>query len=234
MTKSQYVKPSVLFLLASVIMTMTMASSVWAKDKLPEVSSDGLHLIKNSKVRIAYAKPGASLEKYSRVKILDCYVQFEKNWQREYNMDEVGLSGRVSDKDAEAIKKRLAAAFNKAFTKELTKKGHQVVTETGDDVLLLRPALINVKVNAPETMSSGFAQTYVASAGQMTLYLEMYDSKTSTLLARVIDPEAGNNGGVAMNANRVTNTAEADRIFNHWALLLSNHLGQMQQSTSAK
>jgi hypothetical protein len=220
-------------ILACFVLSMTMVSPAWSKDKLPEVSSDGLHLLKKTKVRVAYAKPGATLDKYSKVKILDCFVQFKKNWERDYNMDEVGLSGRVTDKDADTIKKRLAAEFNKVFTKELTKAGHEVVDEAGPDVLLLRPALINVEVSSPDIMTAGMRRTYVASAGQMTLYMEMYDSSTSTLLARVIDPEAGDSGGIAMAANRVTNMAEAERIFSHWARLLNKHLGDVKQGIAA-
>ena len=71
-------------------------------------------------------------------------------------------------------------------------------------------------------------RTFVASAGQMTLYMEMYDSATSTLIARVIDPEAGDTGGIAMAANRVTNMAEAERILHRWAKLLNDHLAGMK------
>lgn len=219
-------------IMACVVLSMTMVTSAWAKKDLPEVSSDGLHLVKHAKVKVAYAKPGTSLENYSRVKILDCFVQFRKNWERDYNLNEVGLQGRVRDKDADEIKTRLAAEFMKVFTKVLTKAGHEVVDVTGPDVLLLRPAIINLDVTAPDIPTAGFRQTYVASAGQMTLYMEMYDSATSTLLARVIDPEAGGNGGIAMAANRMTNMAEAERILNRWAKLLSDHLGDMKQSTS--
>jgi hypothetical protein len=80
-------------ILACAVFGVTMVSTVWAKDKLPEVSSDGLHLVKHAKVEAAYLKPGATLDKYSKVKILDCYVQFRKNWEREYNLNEVGLEG---------------------------------------------------------------------------------------------------------------------------------------------
>jgi hypothetical protein len=215
--------------LACFFMLVMSLPVAWAKEKLPEVSSDGLHLLKHTKVRIAYAKPGATLDKYTKVKILDCYVQFKKNWQRDYNMSEVGLEGRVTDKEADNIKKNLAAEFNKVFTRVLTKAGHEVVDDVGPDVLLLRPGIINLDVTAPDTMTAGFSQTYTASAGQMTLYMELYDSATSTLLARVIDPEAGREGGIAMAANRVTNTAEADQILTHWAKLLSGHLGDVKQ-----
>lgn len=219
--------------LACAVFGMTMVSSAWAETKLPEVSSDGLHLIKHAKVAVAYAKPGASLDIYTKVKILDVFVQFRKNWESDYNLGEVGLEGRVTDKDAEAIKTKLAAEFLKVFTQVLTKGGHEIVDEVGADVLLLRPAIINLDVTAPDIMTAGISETYVASAGQMTLYLEMYDSATSTLIARVIDPEAGGEGGIAMQANRVTNMAEADQILYRWAKLLNDHLANMKQSTKA-
>ncbi len=64
----------------------------------------------------------------------------------------------------------------------MTEKGFPVVDEAGPDVLLLRPALINVDVAAPDIMTAGMQNTYVRSAGAMTLYMEMYDSATSTLI----------------------------------------------------
>ena len=120
------------------------------KQQLPEVDEDGLHLLKDTKVAVAYARPGASLEPYTKVKLQDCFVEFRKNWQHDYNLEQIGLSGRVSDKDAEAIKKKLAEDFRTTFTDVLTREGHEIVDEAGPDVLLLRPALLNVDVAAPD------------------------------------------------------------------------------------
>jgi hypothetical protein len=159
-----------------------------------------------------------------KVMLLDCYVDFVKNWERDYNLNQIGLDGRIRDKDAEEIKKRLAAEFTKVFTKELTKKGFEVVDDTGADVLLLRPALINVDVVAPDVLSAGIRNVVISSAGAMTLYMEMYDSSTSTLIARVIDPKADREG-LAQVANRVTNKVAADQMLRHWADLLARHLG---------
>jgi hypothetical protein len=209
------------------------APAIAKKEQLPEVDQDGLHLIKDSKVAVAYAKPGASLEPYTRLKILDCFVDFQKDWQRDYNMDQLGLDGRVTDKDAEEIKKNLAAEFNKVFTEVLTKNGFAVVDETGPDVLLLRPALINVDVTAPDIARTGMSRTWVRSAGAMTLYMEFYDSATSTLLARVADPQADSDA-MAQQANRVTNRAAADRILRSWAELLAKHLGEVKDVTKSK
>lgn len=201
------------------------------KQELPEVSKDGLHLLKHTKERIVYTKPGATLDKYTKVKILDCYVEFRKDWQRDYNMDELGLEGRVRDKDMEEIKKRLAEAFHKEFVKVLEEKGYPVVDDVGPDVLLLRPAIINLDVTAPDLMTAGMRSTIVQSAGSMTLYLELYDSAKSELLARVVDAEADADM-MAERANRSTNAAAANRILRKWAAELAGHLGDVQASPS--
>lgn len=156
--------------------------------------------------------------------ILDCYVEFEKNWETDYNDSRMGLEGRVTDKDIDRMKAGLAAEFKKAFTKELQDKGgYEVVDTAAPDVLVLRPALINVEVSAPDLMTAGIGATIVRSAGQMTLYLELWDSATNTLLARVVDARA-DDPATGQIANRVTNTVAADRILESWAEELRKHL----------
>src|SRR5262249_12283405 len=83
-------------------------------------------------------------------------------------------------------------------------------------VLVLRPALINIEVNAPDLMSPGRSTTYVQSAGQMTLYLELWDGGTSTILARVLDAQSDSTV-YTQNANTVTNKWAAERILRDWA-----------------
>lgn len=214
-------------LLCGVVAAM-LSSAALATDKLPEVDKDGLHLVPDSKVAVAYAKPGADLSQYDKIKLLDCYVDFVKDWEKNYNLNEIGLEGRVRDKDAEEIKQRLADEFRAVFTKELTKRGYPIVEDTGPGVLLLRPALINVDVAAPDLRTTSRSYTLVQSAGGMTLFLELYDAATSTLLARIADPQADDTG-FAERANRVTNRAAADRILRSWADLLAKHLAEITQ-----
>lgn len=217
--------------LVSALLAFSMSVAVSAKDKLPEVDSDGLHLVKDRQVYAAYAKPGTDLGIYDKVMLVGCFVDFVKDWQKDYNMEQVNLDGRVTDKDAEEIKTRLANEFAKVFTKVLTKNGFPVVTESAPDVLLLRPALINVDVAAPWIPTAAPEGQLVNSAGGMTLYLEMYDSATDTLIARVVDPQADDND-LTRVANSVTNKAAADLILTHWADLLVKHLGAATQSKS--
>jgi hypothetical protein len=214
-------------LIVSLLLAMTATLAV-AKADLPAVSHDGLHLMPDTKLRAVYMKPGADLSQFDKVKILDAYVAFRKHWQREHNEDEP-FDHRVSDRDMKEIRDRVQKAFAKEFTKVLTKGGHQVVTDGGDGVLILRPAIVNLDITAPDIMSPDMSQTFVASAGSMTLYLELYDGKTNAIIARIIDPEAADNMGIAEVANRVTNTADFDRVVRRWAELLNKHLAHVKK-----
>ena len=71
-----------------------------------------------TKVSAVYLRDGASFGGYTKVAILDCYVAFKKNWQREQNN---GVNPfKVSDDDITRIKTELADEFKKVWTKELT------------------------------------------------------------------------------------------------------------------
>lgn len=220
-------------IIAFLLLFFAITTSAVAADKMPQTSHDGLELMKDTKLRAVYMKPGASLDQYKRIALLDCYVAFRKNWQRDYNRNEIGLEQRISDRDVERIKTKVAAEFKKIFTDELeTKGGYTIVDQTGEDVLIIRPAIVNLVVNAPDKMSAGRSRTFTADPGQLTLYMELYDSVTNSIIARAIDPEAARNGGFFQMTSRVTNTADLDRVLRKWADILRNNLGEVTGNSS--
>ena len=230
--RSRSLVPGVLAGLCAVL-ALTSSPALMAKEQPPEVSPEGLHLQKHTKSRLVYVRPGASLAQYQRVAILDCLVQFEEDWQKDYNASRIGLGSRVTDADVERMKTGLAEEFKKVFAKELQEKGgYQVVDVAAPDVLVLRPALINVEVNAPDVASGGWGRTVVRSAGQMTLFLELWDSTSSTLLARVLDAQEADSG-MAQAANRAYNKAEADQVLRGWADELRKHLDAAREAPAA-
>jgi hypothetical protein len=213
----------------AVAMGLACSSALRAQDSPPTVS-DGLRLRSNTGSSIVYVKPGATFGKYDKVAILDCFVQFDKNWQNNYNSNQVDPSTFVAANDMNRIKKELAAEFKRVFTKELQAGGYQVVTTGGSDVLILRPAIINLRVTAPDLMTPGINGTVVSSAGSATLYIELYDSVTNTLLARAMNSQADQQAW-AQAANSVTNTMAADFILKSWADNLRKHLEAARASS---
>lgn len=225
----KHVLPCSMFLALFVL--ASGAAPVRAADELPQTTPEGMQLVKQTRSRIVYAMPGATLDDYTRVALIDCYVAFAKDWQRDYNRDAT-LQRQVRPDDIERIKASLADEFRKVFTEELTSDGREVVDHTGDDVLIIRPAIIDLDITAPDVKFAGFERVIVRSAGEMTLYMELFDSVTGAIIARVIDAQESDMG-LAREANRVTNKAEADKILRGWARELADHLGETQKDTAA-
>ena len=187
-----------------------------ATKEAPKKTEDGLELKTQTKRRIVYIKPGATVTQYKQFALADCYIEFSKKWLDDYNRSQRDPSRRITESDLEDAKKELAGQFRKIFTEELQKGGYTVSDKTGPDVLILRPALVNIAVNAPDIRSPGRSATYASSAGQMTLYLELWDSSTNTIIGRVMDAQADDEF-YGQRMTSVDNRAAADQLMRMWA-----------------
>ena len=205
---------------------LAVSLPAFAADKLPDQTADGLKRIEAKHVDAVYWQDGASLEGYSKVMLVNCAVAFRKNWERDQSRNRVNRLTRIRPSDLDRIKNSLSAMFNKEFTKVLENGGYEIVENTGEDVLLLRPAIINLDITAPDLNTAGFNRTFVASAGQMTLYLELYDSATSAKIAQVIDSQRARDNGSMSFSNSSTNRMEARQILKKWANLLVKALDE--------
>ena len=203
------------------ISTLTVQST-----DAPEISHDGLHLDSDSDVALLYVKPNADFSVYDQFLMLDAYVAFKKNWQRNTKV----AGRRVSNKDMEKIKAEAAVLLHESFKKELDENGgYRFVNKADDSVMIIRPALIDLEITAPDIAVAGRVQQYVASAGAATIYLELFDSVSGEILARIIDRRRMQNYGYARWANSVTNRADAARMFRRWAVLLRTGMDEQRK-----
>ena len=184
-----------------------------------EVTHDGLERVPNSKVERAWIKPGVDFSQYTEVSLLDCFVSFKRNWR----MSHPGVRTR----DMERIKSALSDEFRKVFAEELANGGYPVVAEADDHVLLIRPAIIDLNVAAPDTNTAGRSDSFTTSAGSMTLVVELYASVSSEILARAIDRRNARNVGNVTWTTRGTNTEAARRLLKRWANLLVTKLDEV-------
>lgn len=227
-------KPRYSHLIASTALVFSAfaASPALASETPPEFTEEGLALVHESEWGLVYAEPGADLSGYNKVQILDTYVAFRKNWQRDQNRSTAGT--KVRESDMERIKTSLAAEFNEVFSEVLQENdGYPVVDAAGADVLLLRPAIINLNVAAPDLNRGGMNRSYAESAGDMTIYLEIYDSVTGHLIAKGMDRKADMNTGFMTWQNSVQNKQAARRILKGWAGTLRDALDRAHQGAPA-
>ena len=180
--------------------------------------------VEDAAVGMAYIDPEADFSEFKRVKMLDTFVAFRSNWQRDQRRG--SRRNRVSSNDMDRIKRDVSTMFNEVFVAQLeADDGFEITDETGDDVLLIRAAIIDLDITAPDTMSAGRSRTFAASTGAATLYIELFDSVSGQIIGRAADRQAVRSaGGNVSWSNRVTNSADARRMFRGWADTLRGFL----------
>jgi hypothetical protein len=189
---------------------------------------DGLVRQPGTRLDAVFLKPDAEIPSYTSIILAPASVQFARNWDP--SRGGRSASRRLNAEDIAAIKSDLATMLEEIFREELAAGGYQVVAEPGPDTLLVIPAIIDLYITAPDTMSAGRSRTYTANSGRMTLVLELRDSVTGESLARVVDSQSGRTSGTWWITNRATNTADARRAIRTWAQALRGGLDSLHKA----
>lgn len=181
-----------------------------------EPSTDGLELVEKSRHRSLYVAPDVDWSRYTAIQLEDATVEFRRNWQRDQNRS---WPFKVRDEDVVEIKQSLAELLTEVFGEELSKDGgYALSTESGAQVLVLRPTITELDVAAPDTQNwAGISYQYTESSGRMTLQLELIDSVSGKVLSRFKDREEDPRQFYYQRTNRVTNEADARRMLRRWA-----------------
>ncbi len=213
---------------ALLALIVLFASTAAVAEEAPE-RFDGLKPVADPKVAMAYVNPDADFSVFNQVAILDPLVAFRANWQRDQNRSR---SRNLRTADVERIKEDVANLLRDVFIERLEAAGYAVTTEAGEDVLILRPAIIDLDITAPDTRTAGRSRTYTTTNGAATLYIELFDSLSGDILGRAADRRVARQAGGRMTwNNRVTNVAEARRMFGRWADQLVAFLGNYNVPT---
>lgn len=212
-------------LLLATFLSLLLGSAL--ADEAP-ASWDGLVEVKPKKMDVVFLLPGADFRPYTRLMLDPTEVAFRKDWMKAMNSPGTSLSGRVSEEDAAEILAAARSNFEDIFREVFTEAGYEVVTAPGPDVLRVSTGVVNLYLNAPDTMSAGRSRTYTANAGEATLVIEVRDSTTNALLGRVADRRETMEGVGMQSANRVTNLADFRALFKQWASTAAKGLDELK------
>jgi hypothetical protein len=205
----------------------TSSGGSGSSGKAPE-QWDGLVERESKRADKVFVRPDVKIGPYGSVMIDTAQVAFDKNWDP--NRDQRDLGRRLSTEDMDRIRTELGKMLNETFAKELAAGGYRIVTTPGPDTLHISPAIVNLYINAPDTMSAGRSYSFVMDAGRMTLFAEFRDAETGQLLARAVDTKQGTDMSRLQVANSVTNSAEAQRAISSWAKALRQGLDALKET----
>lgn len=191
------------------------------------VTADGLYRASNARYGEVYAKPDADFSTFTHVMLDPVEIAYKRNPKgQRYSSTHSNFA--LTEKQTEDLKRRLL----EAFTKELTKGGLYALTdEPGPHVMRLGAHLIDLVVKVPTRNPSGSDMVFTSSTGEMTLLMELRDSLSGEILARVVDRKEVRAAGHGVNdlyySNPVTDTSAVRRVFNRWAQILRARLEEV-------
>ncbi len=214
-----------------IILALLVNFPLSAGDGIPQVTADGLHLVPDTHLRLVYAEPDADLGIYSKLLLLDPEVAFRKDWRRDINQNKPYF---VTNQDMQNIRAELAALFREILVSKLEAGDHVLVDEQAADVLIIRPAILDLNISSPDTPRNRNTRSIAQSAGDMTLYLELRDSLTGDILAKALDHQTDRSNVTTFVMDRTRNEKAARRILDGWADILVNGLDETMQVASGR
>ena len=214
--RSVRIAAAVVLLVSSLLVVVAPVALAEEKgNPQPERTFDNLVAVEGAAMNMAFIDPDADFSVFKRVAILEPYIAFRSNWQRDQNRSR---TRNIRARDMDRIKADVATLFERVFTERLEDAGYEVVEMANEDVLLLRPAIIDLDITAPDTRAAGRSRTFTATTGAATLYIQLFDSYSGDIIGRAADRKSVRSAGGQISwSNSVTNNADARRMFGRWA-----------------
>jgi hypothetical protein len=191
-----------------------------------EVTHDGLVRVRWSRFKYVWAKPGADFGLYSQVMMDPVSVAYKRPPSSEPVDPDLGRGNfALSDRQMADMKRD----FSKAFEKQLAKLDNfRLVDAAGPQTLRVEAAIIDLVVNVPTEPRAGRDYVFTTSAAKMTLVMELRDSITGEILARVADRRDTQSGSGAVSdltySTPASNAGALRLLFKHWAKILASRL----------
>jgi hypothetical protein len=195
-------------------------------ERLSDISHDGLVRLEDAKADVVWVLPGVDFSVYKRIALAEPQIAFRDNYMSDINSGR--MLYRIDEKDMMAMVSKGKELFYEEFSDELTKGGYTLVNEPAEDVLLVKAAILDLDVAAPDVAyrSAGWVEVYSEGAGSATFVIELYDSVTGQIITRAVDSKRDYSDIAAwrMPRTRTSNIADARSAFSDWARMLVNGL----------
>jgi hypothetical protein len=199
----------------------------------PTKAPAGLQEVISAEFDILYIKPGFQPGNYGKLAIAEPQIVMDDSWERKY-------SKQLNARDLKRIETSTTKMLREQFGEKLgASNGYAIVEKPDVDngaqstgVLLLKPAMLDLHLNAPDLSTPGLKDEWIRSAGNATLYLDLYDAANGELLLRVIDRGEARERLQLYEGTRATNNLDLRLLIGRWAKGLRKHLDSLNAGTA--
>ncbi|HUO87738.1 MAG TPA: DUF3313 family protein [Rhizomicrobium sp.] len=196
-------------------------------DEPPATRPGGLVRVDNSKVKLAYVRPGTDWSKYRSLKLepLSIPVAVRDAAPPSGVHKKFRESFVLGDKEVAAIRD----AYDKTMRDVLGKGGFTFVETPQADTLIVAAQVMDIKLNAPIESTrynySGRGRTYSQGGGSVVVGAVFADGATGDVIAEAVDRSYPTPNVWRVN-NAVSNLAELRQAFARWARQLRDKLNE--------
>ena len=176
-----------------------------------EPNYEGLVTVPARRLDIVQLRPETEFGRYTGVVLRPPELAFRPP-------DRSELQFPLTEDQKQRFHDMVASAFDAEFA-QLSKL--ELVDQPGENVMEMRVRIENITATVPPRRASGSGmQGFVLTAvGDVTLVLELHDSRTGQLLARGVDFKAVQGTAMMMDDEMVTRWSDVERLCSRWASL---------------
>lgn len=211
--------------LAAALMIAGCASKPPAFQQGPdaEIAYDGLVRVDNTSFKRVWADPDADLSGYTKILPMKAAIEFRavkgsrRSSMRLSSVDEFPIDDQNREK--------LVAEIGKVLREEISSNTRFAITDKpAQDTLILAVSLLDIVSRVPPE-PIGRSDIYLSRVGEITLVIELKDSRSGETLLRAAERGAAEpTGSMGMRSSSVTTWAEVRRLAHRWGIKIRNGL----------
>ncbi len=199
----------------------------YASEDAAALTDDGLRLLERAGFQRAWVRPGASFGEYDGIWLRYRDIAYRRPPRR--SREPIYWTGGDNYALPDDLYARLTEDIHEIFKDELDGPGLRQAEGSGPGILDARVGLIDLVVHAPLDPRAGADNVYMDSVGSVTVLIDLHDSVSGELIARVVE-----RAGIATATDRpIQATAgsaiyETRRLLRGWAQRLRALLEAMK------
>ncbi len=220
------IKTCLIFMTAAMIAACSSAPPTLQEGPDAEVTFDGLVRVDNTSFKRVWADPDADLTGYTKILPQRAVIEFRdvKGTPGRSSYNSTKSEFPIADKDREKLIDTIAEVLGEEISQN---QRFAIATEPGPDTLIMAVSLLDIVSRVPPERS-GRGNIFISRVGEITIVLELKDSRSGQTLLRAAERSAVEPAGRGVVvSSSVTSWSELRRLARRWGTKIRGGLDSL-------